>query len=69
MPEAADRDTVRRLVAEEGATVAEVLPEPEYRWAHLAGAVHLPFKGWDPAEVAARFPSDRPLVVYCNDLQ
>lgn len=69
MPDAADRDTVRRLVAEEAATVAEVLPAAEYRWAHLAGAVHLPFKGWDPGEVATRFAPDRPVVVYCNDLQ
>lgn len=69
MFQSADRDTVRRLVADESATVAEVLPVAEYRWAHVAGAVHLPFKGWDPGEVRTRLDPGRPVVVYCNDLQ
>jgi rhodanese-related sulfurtransferase len=64
-----DRDEVRRLVAERDAIVAEVLPRAEYEWAHLAGAVHLPLKGWDVDHVQTRLDQDRPVIVYCNDYQ
>lgn len=69
MPGFIDRDEVQRLVDEEHATVAEVLPRPEYDWAHLAGAIHLPFKGWAAEELEARLDRDRPVIVYCNDYQ
>lgn len=69
MPEPVDRFEVRRLMEEEGAQVAEVLPAAEYAWAHLAGAIHLPLKSWDPQVVASRLDADRPIVVYCNDFQ
>lgn len=68
MPTPIGRDEVRRL-ADRGAIVAEVLPRPEYDWAHLAGAIHLPLKGWDVAAVRARLERDRPVVVYCHDSQ
>lgn len=51
------------------AVVAEVLPRPEYEWAHLAGAIHLPLKGWDVAEVTERLDRDRPVIVYCNNTE
>lgn len=69
MPEFVDRHEVQRLVVEQGATVAEVLPRAEYDWAHLGGAIHLPLKGWDVADVRARLDRDRPVIVYCNDSQ
>lgn len=69
MPASVDRDEVRRLVAEEGAVLAEVLPRDEYDWAHLPGAIHLPLKGWDVEQVAARLDRDRPVIAYCNDFQ
>ena len=69
MPKFIDRDEVQRLVAEENAVVAEVLPRPEYDWAHLAGAIHLPLKGWDVEQLRARLDRDRPVIVYCNDYQ
>lgn len=62
-----DRHDVQRLVDEQDAVVAEVLPRAEYEWAHLAGAIHLPLKGWDPDEVRSILDQDRPVVVYCND--
>lgn len=63
------RDELQRLAVEEAATVVEVLPRAEYEWAHLAGAVHLPLKGWDIEQVQARLDRERPVVVYCNDYQ
>jgi rhodanese-related sulfurtransferase len=63
------RDEVRRLVDGQDAIVAEVLPRAEYDWAHLAGAIHLPLKGWKVEEVEARLDRDRPVIVYCNDYQ
>ena len=64
-----DRDQVRRLVEDEDAVVAEVLPQSEYEWGHLAGAIHLPLKGWDAERIASGFDRERPIVVYCNDYQ
>lgn len=69
MPAAADRREVQRLARDEGAVIVEVLPKPEYDWAHLPGAVHLPLKGWDPDEITATVGTDRPVIVYCHDLQ
>lgn len=63
------RDQVRRLIDEEGATVAEVLPRAEYDWAHLPGAIHLPLKGWKIEQIEANLDRQRPVIVYCNDYQ
>lgn len=67
MPTPVDRDELQRLVGDREAFVAEVLPQPEYEWAHLPGAIHLPLKGWEPEEVEAVLDRSRPVVVYCND--
>ncbi len=66
MPAAVDRAEVRRLVAEEGAQLAEVLPRAEYDEEHLPGAVHLPLKQLD-AGTAGVLDRSRPVVVYCWD--
>jgi hypothetical protein len=42
-----DHAGVQRLIEAESAVLVEVLPRPEYEWAHLPDAVHLPLKGWD----------------------
>lgn len=62
-----DRDELQRLVDEEQAVVAEVLPRPEYDRAHLPGAIHLPLKGWERTDVEQVLDRSRPVVVYCND--
>jgi rhodanese-related sulfurtransferase len=64
-----DRDEAQRLIADQGATVAEVLPRAEYDWAHLPGAIHLPLKGWDLDQARTQIHPDRPIIVYCNDYQ
>ncbi len=69
MPHSIVREEVRPLVDEQGAVVAEVLPQAEYDWAHLAGAIHLPLKGWDVDAVVRQLERDRPVIVYCNDYQ
>lgn len=56
-------DELRRLVDEEAAQVVEVLPRPEYAYAHLPDALHLPLQAFDPSPLVG----DRPVVVYCND--
>lgn len=68
-PQFIDRDDVQRLRDEQDAVIAEVLPRPEYEYAHLAGAIHLPLKGWDADEVRDRLDEDRPVVVYCNSTE
>ena len=64
-----NRHDVQRLVDEHDAVVAEVLPRAEYEWAHLAGAIHLPLKGWNPDRLRSILDQGRPIVVYCNDHQ
>lgn len=67
--QAIGRDNVQRLVEDRRAIVAEVLPRPEYDWAHLPGALHLPLKGWDVNQVRDVLDPSRPVVAYCNDFQ
>jgi rhodanese-related sulfurtransferase len=43
MPQAIDRDAVRRL-ADQGAQLVEVLPANEYAEDHLPGAINLPLR-------------------------
>jgi rhodanese-related sulfurtransferase len=69
MPGFIDRDDVQCLVAVRDAVVAEVLPRAEYEWAHLAGAIHLPLKGWDSDKIRAELDRDWPVIVYCADYQ
>lgn len=66
MPTAVTRDELHELI-QQGAQLAEVLPEDEYVEEHLAGAVHLPLKRLT-AELAERvLDRSRPVVVYCWD--
>lgn len=52
---------------EEGDTqLIEVLPEEEYRAAHLPEAVNIPLKLLD-ADTTAGLDRTRPVVVYCWD--
>lgn len=67
MPTTVDRHGLMELVREQAAVVAEVLPRPEYEWAHLPDALHLPLKGWRVEQVEARLDRERPVIVYCND--
>lgn len=69
MPTSIGRDEVRRLVEQEKAQIAEVLPRAEYDWARLAGAVHLPLKKLSRDLAADVLNRDHPVIVYCNDYQ
>jgi rhodanese-related sulfurtransferase len=62
-----DTDGVAELV-ERGAQLLEVLPADEYREEHLPGAINIPLPELTPA-AAERLDRDRPVVVYCYDLQ
>ncbi len=66
MPKNVLREEVKELQRKE-ATVAEVLPESEYRRAHIAGAISLPLGRL--AAAASRLRRDVPVVVYCYDYQ
>ena len=46
--------------------LVEVLPDAEYRAAHLPGAVNIPLKLLD-ADTTAGLDRTRPVVVYCWD--
>ena len=65
MPQAIDRDGVRRL-ADQGAQLVEVLPANEYAEDHLPGAINLPLRRLEQqaTEVLDR---RRAVVVYCWD--
>lgn len=67
MPQVADRHRVQELVAA-GAQLVEVLPPQDFDDWHLPGALNLPLKQLT-SEVAARLDRNRPIVVYCYDLQ
>ncbi|MBW3612086.1 MAG: rhodanese-like domain-containing protein, partial [Actinobacteria bacterium] len=68
MPDAIDRHGLRQLVEERRAQVVEVLPRPEYEWAHLPGAQHLPLKQLSAERTGSLLDADRPVIAYCNDL-
>jgi rhodanese-related sulfurtransferase len=61
------REEVRRLMRD-GAQVVEVLPREEYEEEHLPGAISIPLKTLDE-KTASILGKDRPVVVYCHDLQ
>jgi rhodanese-related sulfurtransferase len=58
----------QEVQAAAGAQLVEVLPAPEYRWRHIAGARSLPLTDLT-RERADTLDDDRPVVVYCNDFQ
>ncbi len=67
MPQEADRHDVQRLIGA-GAQLVDVLPAPEYREEHLAGAINIPLKTLT-AETATQLDRTRPVIVYCWDYQ
>ena len=66
MPTVVDRAQVLRLLTEDEAQLADVLPKAEYDEEHLESAVHLPLKQLD-GERAAVLDRNRPVIVYCWD--
>lgn len=67
MPDAINREGLRRLVEERRGQVVEVLPRPEYEWAHLPGARHLPLKQLSAEGARSVLDVHRPVIAYCND--
>ena len=67
MPTDLQRDEVRRLL-EGGAQLVDVLPAWMYEKEHLPGAMNLPLEHLD-RETAERLARDRPVIVYCYDMQ
>jgi rhodanese-related sulfurtransferase len=67
MMQTIDRKAVRDLVESRGAQLVEVLPEEEYDWAHLPGAVNLPLKSVTAGSASAALDRSRPVIAYCND--
>ena len=64
MPTVIGRDELRTLTGQ-GAQLVEVLPDEEYEWAHLPGAVNVPLKALDGrTDVVDR---SRPVIDYCLD--
>jgi rhodanese-related sulfurtransferase len=67
MPTTIDTAGVADLAAT-GAQLLEVLPAADYRKEHLPGAINIPLPELT-REAADRLDRDRPVVVYCYDLQ
>ena len=65
MPQAIDRDAVRRL-ANQGAQLVEVLPANEYAEDHLPGAINLPLRRLEQ-QATKVLDRQRAVVVYCWD--
>jgi rhodanese-related sulfurtransferase len=68
MPRSIDHEEVRRLVADEGAQLVEVLPAQEFSEEHIAGAINIPLKELDD-RAPRELERERPAIVYCNDYQ
>lgn len=67
MPAPIDRDRLQKLL-EQGAQLVEVLPEDEYEYEHLPGAINIPLKTLN-AETVRLLDRDRPVIAYCYDYQ
>jgi phage shock protein E len=68
MPTPIDRDEVRRIRAEEGGQLVEVLPPPEFADEHLPAAINVPLKELD--ELGPRLlERGRAVIAYCYDYQ
>lgn len=68
MPVDIQRAQVRQLQAA-GAQVVEVLPRAEYDQEHLPGAISLPLGDLTRATAEHTLVRDRPIVVYCQDVE
>ena len=62
-----ERDEVRTLLAG-GAQLVDVLPEREYADEHIEGAINVPATALGPDSVG-ELRRDRPVIVYCYDLE
>ncbi len=60
-----DRDRVTKL-REQGAILVEVLPDEEYEYEHVVGAINIPLKKLDRSSTT-EFRKDAAIVVYCHD--
>lgn len=52
-----------------GAQMVEVLPEPEFKDQHIAGAISLPLTELSRSAADEKLNRDRPVIVYCFDTQ
>jgi rhodanese-related sulfurtransferase len=68
MPTDLQRDQVQRLQAK-GALLVEVLPRDEYDREHIAGALNLPLGEITRDNAERVLVRDRPIVVYCHDIE
>lgn len=66
MPKSVDADEVQRLMAEEAATLIDVLPEREYTEEHIPGARNVPLKRLT-ADAVADLDHGHPVIAYCHD--
>ena len=67
MPTTIDRDRVRELL-DQGAQLVSVLPEGDYEYERLPGAISIPLKTLD-AQSTQGLDRDGPVIVYCYDYQ
>ncbi len=63
MPISIDRYEPQALIEEDSAQVVEVLPEAEYKEAHLPGAINIPLTELDAVSTSA-LAKDAPVIVY-----
>jgi rhodanese-related sulfurtransferase len=69
MPTEIRREEVQRLLdAQPGTQLLDVLSFDEYKKSHLAGAINIPLESLD-GETTAHLDRQRPLIVYCYDIQ
>jgi rhodanese-related sulfurtransferase len=68
MPDDIQRDRVRQLQAE-GAQIVEVLGRDEYDNEHIPGAISLPLSDLTRDHAEHVLKRDRPIVVYCQDVE
>lgn len=67
MPARVTRDDVQRMIAE-GAQVIDPLSEAEYAEERIPGAINVP-QNKLTREAVAHLQKDRPVIVYCYDLE
>ena len=67
MPTELNRDEVQRLL-DASAQLVDVLSPQEYETEHIAGAVNIPLRRLD-RESTSGLDRERPVIVYCHDLQ
>jgi rhodanese-related sulfurtransferase len=68
MPASIDHNEVQRLIAQESATLVEVLPAEDFAEEHITGAINIPLKELDQ-RAPRELDRERPVIVYCNDYQ